>query len=155
MSPTTINSKIIMKIIYSQYDRLRYLSSTILRELYICNQYIFQYRVYIMNSTKNYKNLFELSNTRMKIQVNDAVLINGKLQSQTVDVLRQIKHIIRCLTEYQMDLIKYENQMRQSLHIIIKGLNDYQNTYLSYFSEDHNLIITSNFRQNQIMSSFK
>ena len=153
MMTNVTTTAIIMKFIYSQYDRLRFLSSTILCELYICNQYIFQYRTYMMNSAKKYKNLFKFSNIKMKVQVRDAVLVNGKLESQTVDVIRQIKHIIRCLIDYQMKLIKYENQMRQSLHIIIKGLKDYQNTYLSYFSEDHNLIITSNFRQNQIMSS--
>lgn len=128
-------SRYLLSHVYTHYNRLRYLAHNIHRELIICNQYLYDYRIFLINNRQKYRTLFVIATSRNKISVNDAILIDGKLKSPTVDVIYLIKRVIKSLIQFEDDIRQYIAEVHQKLNLLIKGLCDYSALYLFLMSD--------------------
>lgn len=124
-----------IKFINIQYDRLRYGAFTILQELAIYNQYIIQYRIYLAKCRLYDRRLFQLANSRNRIRVNDAILVEGQLKSPTIELLLIVKKIVNGIIDHEKRMVRYANRLYDTLENIIRGLQNYRHVYVSYLDD--------------------
>lgn len=133
----SIKTSLMLTFIYQQYNRIRHLVYTILQELYICNEYINNYRVYLINGRRRYMELFNIVNHKNKFRVDDVTLVDGKLKSNLIGELHAIKRIVNGLIAYETKFGSYMHRLRQKMYIIIKALEDYRDIYLMFTKSLH------------------